>query len=79
MARHLQGCAYAGVVSLFLLNPAHASVLTGDLIQAEYDYPIAGFRLRGLDGNPESLRRWNRFGDRNLHRGCNFFKCRFQR
>jgi hypothetical protein len=42
MARHLQGCAYAGVVGLFLLNPAHASVLTGDLIQAEYDYPIPG-------------------------------------
>lgn len=39
MVRHLQRCAYAGVFSLFLLNPVHASVLTGNQIQAGYFYP----------------------------------------
>jgi hypothetical protein len=42
VVRYLRGCAYAGIISFFLLNPAHASVLTGDLIQAEYDYPTQG-------------------------------------
>jgi hypothetical protein len=51
--RHLQRCACAGVFSLFLLNPVHASILIGNEIEAEYDYPgFAPYGPSSVTPNP---------------------------